>query len=154
MVSISSPHNWVSKRCCVVALFTLWFGATGLARATSCIEPPQLALEEAFETADAIVVMQATGCAGRDIAQGQHCPSSQYVLHVIEVLKEASPARDYSGVFASAGPMGCGYSFSIGPEYLLYLDEMNRPIYCEEISEEDAKKYADARQIPLDDEVS
>ncbi len=96
----------------------------GSAFALSCA-PRQFTLNEAYQAADSIVVGLVTECEDTS-SRSAWTGDSGCSFVSLEVLKEASPARDYGG---SANSQACGLSFYVGNQYLLFLDGENRPLF-------------------------
>lgn len=83
-------------------------------------------LAEAYEDASSIIIGIVTECrepVSRDpwTNGGADCSFDS-----LEVLKASKPARDYRGVASS---QACGLSLQVGSQYLLFLDDQNRPLY-------------------------
>lgn len=101
------------------------FGVPAIAHALSCA-PRQFTLEEAYETADSIIVGLITECKDEVSRDPWANGGSECSFSSIEVLKESIPAREYSGVTSSSG---CGLSLHVGGQYLLFLDGENQPMH-------------------------
>ncbi len=82
-------------------------------------------LEEAYEAADSIIVGLVTGCEEEVSSDPWAHGGANCAFVSLEVLKESVPARDYRGVASSSG---CGLSLQVGNQYLLFLDDENRPM--------------------------
>ena len=100
-------------------------GMPAAALALSCA-PRNFTLNEAYEAADSIIVGLITECqeeTSRDTWTngGDDCSFTS-----LEVLKDSTPVRDYSGVTSSSG---CGLSLHVGNQYLLFLDSTNQPMW-------------------------
>ena len=96
----------------------------GAAFALSCASP-NFTLSEAYEAADSIVVGLVTECKETTSQSVWVGGGSDCSFVTLEVLKEASPARDYGGTATS---QACGLSLFVGEQYLLFLDSENRPL--------------------------
>lgn len=99
-------------------------GVSTVSQALTCA-PQHLTLEEAYQAADSIIVGLISECAeeantGLWVSGGRDCWFS-----TVEVLKDALPARDYSGVASSTA---CGLSLLVGQQYLLFLDRDDQPM--------------------------
>ena len=107
-----------------LAIFVLC-GAPVISHALSCA-PRQFTLNDAYETADSIIVGLITECKEEISSDPWANGGSDCSFSSIEVLKESSPARDYNGMASSSG---CGLSLYVGGQYLLFLDDKNQPMY-------------------------
>lgn len=67
-----------------------------------------------YAAADAIAIAQANSCKGALLANNFRCPGEEYQFSVLEVLKDAEPARDLSGTYHGEDFMGCGLVFESG----------------------------------------
>ncbi len=92
-----------------------------VAFALSCI-PNAYTLQEAHDSSDAIIIAIVSDCAVPKSADGWSTGGDSCTLSTLEVIKAASPARDYTVIADSAG---CGLSLHVGHQYLLFLDELN-----------------------------
>ena len=98
------------------------------AETLSCA-PRLFTLSEAYEASDAIVVAMVSECAIADGRDTWTSGGDQCTFVTLEVIKDSTPNRDYSGVGNSSG---CGLSYSVGGQYLLFLDRLNQPEYFSE----------------------
>jgi len=95
------------------------------ARAMSCA-PRDFTLSEAYDAADSIIVGLVTECEEEISREPWANGGSDCSFVSLEVLKESKSARDYRGVSSSSG---CGLSLHVGKQYLLFLDNENRPMH-------------------------
>ena len=118
----SSGHvlSVVASTAAIVALFVLAMNA----RALSCA-PRVFTLSEAYDAADSIIVGLVTECEEELSREAWANGGSGCSFVSLDVLKESDSARDYRGVASSAG---CGLSLLVGKQYLLFLDNENRPM--------------------------
>lgn len=93
--------------------------------ALSCKSEP-FTLDEAYEAADSIIVALVTECQEQVSSDSWASGGDGCSFVSLEVLKHAVPARDYGGMVNSSG---CGLSFNVGSQYLLFLDSENQPMY-------------------------
>lgn len=97
--------------------------------ATSCAWVSST-LQEDYDRADHIILAQASGCADRSLPENGFCPDLKFSFSVLEILKDAGPARDYGDEFQGADIMGCGMYFTIGHNYLLFIDNSGQLIHA------------------------
>jgi hypothetical protein len=111
----------------IASIFSIltFFGAPTITHALSCASR-HFTLSEAYEAADSIIVGLITECKEEVSSDPWANGGSDCSFSSIEVLKEPSPARDYSGVTSSSG---CGLSLHVGGQYLLFLDSKNQPMH-------------------------
>ena len=95
------------------------------ARALSCA-PRVFTLSEAYDAADSIIVGLVTECEEEVSREPWANGGSDCSFVSLDVLKESNSARDYRGVSSSSG---CGLSLQVGKQYLLFLDNENRPMH-------------------------
>ena len=100
-------------------------GTPTISHAMSCA-PRQFTLSEAYEAADSIIVGLITECKNEVSTDAWANGGSDCSYSSMEVLKEATPARDYGGITSSSG---CGLSLHVGGQYLLFLDSTNQPMH-------------------------
>jgi hypothetical protein len=112
---------WIlASTAAIVALFVLPMNAHAL----SC-GSRNFSLSEAYDAADSIIVGLVTEC-GEEVSREPWAIGGSGCSFVsLDVLKESNSARDYRGVASSSG---CGLSLQVGKQYLLFLDNENRPI--------------------------
>jgi hypothetical protein len=106
-------------------LITVLFLLSADVHALSCASR-HFTLREAFEAADSIIVGVVTGCRQEISSDGWTGGGDDCSFVAVDVLKESKPPRDYSGMASSSG---CGLSLHVGSQYLLFLDEENRPMH-------------------------
>ena len=94
------------------------------AGALSCAMPVHT-LGEAYDAADSIIIGLVTECVEPVSSDPWANGGAGCSFDSLEVLKAANPARDYRG---TADSHGCGLSLQVGNQYLLFLDEENRPL--------------------------
>lgn len=94
------------------------------AGALSCAMPVNT-LAEAYDEADSIIIGLVTDCAEPVSSDPWTGGGAGCSFDTLEVLKAAVPARDYRG---TADSEACGLSLQVGNQYLLFLDEDNRPL--------------------------
>lgn len=99
-------------------------GAPQFVQALSCA-PQDHTLNEAYAAADSIIVGLVTECEEEVSSEPWANGGSGCAFTALEVLKDSSPQRDYSGMASSSG---CGLSLRVGEQYLLYLNKDNRPM--------------------------
>ena len=95
------------------------------AGALSCAMPVHT-LGEAYDAADSIIIGLVTECVEPVSSDPWANGGAGCSFDSLEVLKAANPARDYRG---TADSHGCGLSLQVGNQYLLFLDEENRPLH-------------------------
>ena len=103
----------------VLALLLLVSPAAAFAM--SC-EPVSFTLQQAYDNSDAIVIAVASDCTSPDRKDEQTSGGARCSLATLEVLKPARSPRDYATIGQSAG---CGLTFEVGRQYLLFLNESN-----------------------------
>ncbi len=110
----------IASTAAIVALLVLPMNA----RALDCA-PRNFTLSDAYDAADSIIVGLVTECEEEISREPWANGGSDCSFVSLEVLKESKSARDYRGVTSSAG---CGLSLHVGKQYLLFLDNENRPM--------------------------
>lgn len=111
----------IASTAAIVALLVLPMNA----RALSCA-PRVFTLGEAYDAADSIIVGLVTECEEEISREPWANGGSDCSFVSLDVLKESNSARDYRGVSSSSG---CGLSLHVGKQYLLFLDNENRPMH-------------------------
>jgi hypothetical protein len=96
-------------------------------------------LAQSYEQSRGVFVAQVLGCADDAIRDNGKCEGNRYFFEAIEVLKEANPWIDFSGVYPretsqtflrgcragiiSEGAPCFGRGFTLGATYLIFLNE-------------------------------
>lgn len=98
-------------------------------------------LAESWERANGIVIAQVLGCADGALPVNGVCPGSRHHFEAQEILKEASPRREFSGAYPRTPPSGFRSvcirqdsslrpalpcfdpRFELGASHLLFFDE-------------------------------
>ena len=111
----------VASTAAIVALLILPINA----RALSCA-PRDFTLSEAYDAADSIIVGLVTECDEEVSREPWANGGSGCSFVSLDVLKESNSARDYRGVASSSG---CGLALQVGKQYLLFLDNKNKPLH-------------------------
>lgn len=107
-----------------VAAIALISALTFDARALSCAQQT-FTLNEAYAAAHSIIIGMVTECLEPVSSDPWAGGGADCSFDTLEVLKASKPARDYRGVASSAA---CGLSLQVGNQYLLFLDDQNRPL--------------------------
>lgn len=98
--------------------------ASTAARSLSCA-PPSHTIDESYDASDSIVIGVVSHCEVAESQQAWVQGGERCSFAVLEILKDASPSRDYNGMVNSSA---CGLSVRVGEQYLLFLDAENRPL--------------------------
>lgn len=118
--SIRRISSAIASTAAIAALLVLPMNASAL----SCA-PRVFTLSEAYDAAESIIVGLVTECE-EEISRDSWANGGSGCSFVsLDVLKESNSARDYRGVASSSG---CGLSLHVGRQYLLFLDNENRPM--------------------------